>query len=596
MTDDSAESGKQLMIGKLLCVVSIVYVGLFGLSFYFYPIAQIPVLDARENLAWAEQIRSDSLAEEPLYRALLYPFVLSFFGEASLPGAAVAFGFLCHLLNALLVAGIGLQLWKHRFAALFAFILYANYPVALYFAGQVLDVTFSTTLFLAALWLGLASSEASGRKQIGALALLGGLLAGAAVLARPNFLPAVLFLPVIPLIGGAGRRWSSALLLASGLGLMLLLQGVVNVRLSGEFRLTPWQGSYNLFAANRDGANGKYYSQRVSFSEIPAGSNPTRMESELLYREAFGPDAPLEVEAMNAYWKASLREEIMAAPFEWMGLMVRKVFYLFNDWEQYNNTTYSFHKDRLPLLNWNPLGWGLLLILGVWGLVLGRHRLSRSHFYGLGLVGLAYTAGILLFFVSARFRLPLVPLLCVAAGGCVFVRAGLRDGRATAMLLGAGISLAVLSFGNWFNARDKQSFVQDEILLARANSGLGRDAQALALARAALVKAPEKAEIRRIEVTSLFNLWLETRTPEDWAQLKSALEALEVGDASTMFIRGVVRWRESEFEPATQVWQQAVRDFGARAGSSAAALRVVDPETEGVSSGFEQSIRELLQH
>ncbi len=47
--------------------------------------------------------------------------------------------------------------------------------------------------------------------------------------------------------------------------------------------------------------------------------------------------------------------------------MAHKAYALLNNWEQYNNKTFEFHKERLPWLRWNPLCWGMLLVLGVVG-------------------------------------------------------------------------------------------------------------------------------------------------------------------------------------------------------------------------------------
>jgi|GEM_PF-5436443 len=49
-------------------------------------------------------------------------------------------------------------------------------------------------------------------------------------------------------------------------------------------------------------------------------------------------------------------------PAIWLGLMGRKVAYLFNDWEQYNNLSYGYQKARFTFLRFNPLGWGCLLL------------------------------------------------------------------------------------------------------------------------------------------------------------------------------------------------------------------------------------------
>lgn len=578
---------------KLLAVLAVLYVLMFGMSFLADPLGQVPVLDARENVAWAAVIREGALPAEPIYRALLYPWVLAQLPAASLPAGATCLGVFMHLVSAALVGLIALRLWRVESAAWASALLFAIYPVALYFAGQVLDITFSISFFLGAVYLLLRSMESASLRTHLLLGLAAGLLGGVAVLARPNFLPAVLCFPCVVLLVQA-RPWGAALAVSAGILCALCAQGFVNQQLSGQFRLLPWQGAYNLFAANREGANGKYYMQRVTFDAVPAGANTTRMESEHFYREAFGADADFEVDAMNAYWREQLRESVAADPWRWLGLMARKGFYVFNNWEQYNNLSYHYHQARWPLLAWNPLGWGVLLLFAGAGLCFGYRNSDRPAFWGITILGLAYAAGLLLFFVSARFRLPLVPLLCVAAGGCVFLRRpqGRRDWSLAIILL---LCLGGLTFGNWFDARDRAPFIQDEVLLAKANSELGDDLQALALSRSVLARDPMRAEAQGLELTSLFNLWLLQREPIYWQDLAPALERVQSSDAAVEFIRGVFLWREAQPQQAIAIWQAAVRDFGAKARSSADALQAVGaaPSEAGRSQIIEQ-LRQIL--
>ena len=586
---------------RLLGLVVAAYWLLFGLYFLADPLGQVPVLDARENLAWADRIADDALPAEPLYRALpaeplyralLYPWLLSWLPQSLLPAAASLFGLIMHGVSALLVGLIAGRLWRNELAARLAGFTYAIYPVALFFAGQVLDITFATTLFLAGIYSLLICVESvSGRRALG-WALVAGFIGGLAVLARPNFLPAVLCLPLVVVFfrtSGRLRRLGRGLGLAAGVALALGIQAGVNYQLSGEIRLLPWQGAYNLFAANRTGANGKYYTQRLSFDRVEAGMNTTRMESEWFYRQQAGADAPQTVAAMNAHWRQQLIEEIAADPVRWLGLMTRKLVYAGNNWEQYNNLTYAYHKERWPYLRWNPLGWGILLIAATCGIIIGFPRANRPALAALGLLALAYLAGLLLFFVSARFRLPLAPLLCVALGGCVFLQQ-VKGRRKVAMLGAVSIMMAVFSFGNWFGAQDRAPFIQDALLLAQASSEVGDDAGALQLSRDVLQRDADRSEARRLEVTSLFNLWLLDGEAEYWQQLSAALETLESSDAAVEFIRGVYVWRSGQRERALSVWQTAVATYGAEAGSSAVALEVVDNPT----GSDHAAIRELL--
>jgi 4-amino-4-deoxy-L-arabinose transferase-like glycosyltransferase len=576
------------IIAVLTCVA---YVAGFGFEFFVDPLGRSPVLDGRENLAWASLIAHGQLPDEPLYRALLYPWVLSHFytdgGVA--PLIASLFGLLCHFLNALLVAGLASRLWAKASAAWLSGVLYVLYPVSLYFSVQVLDITFAMTLFLAGLYSllrGNCLSLAMRRQQYGWY-LLAGLLAGFSVLARPNFLLPVVCLPIAPFIlgevAGTWRRvFGAACLLLVAVLLPLLGQGAYNLSKSGEFRVLPWQGGYNLLTANKTGANGKFYKQVVAFDHIPAGMNPNRLESEYLYRGAMGSDAPLEIDAMNHYWREQLLEDVAGDPQRWLGLMCRKALYIVNDWEQYNNLTYAYHKARFELLRYNPLGWGALLIAAMIGCWFFRAQCNgRVLLFLLGLL-VVYAAGVLLFYTSARFRLPLVPFLAVFCGGFAWMgHAQLLQmrGRLAVLLAVFLIGMSVFVYGDWFEARDRSSFIQDELLLASATARLMEDAAALEYAQAVLVRDPLRREAQVIQTTSLYNLWLTSesagKSADYWQQLGASFSVAGEGDATILFIRGVYAWRVGASADAIQLWANAAERYGEAATASIRALQAV---------------------
>lgn len=306
-----------------------VFVGAgFLISFLSDPLGVSPVLDARENLAIAEQFAKGQMPETPFFRAILYPLFLSLpmaLGlEAAFPFLASLLGLGFHFLNAWLVGRLAQKLWENRQAAWVAGVIYACYPVALFFSVQVLDITPGITLFLLCLdrLAGLGTGK-GGKKDW----FIAGLALGLAVLVRPNFLivaPLVLGAPF--LLSEKGMRVISFVLVGIGLTLPLSFQGTVNFMGSGDFRILPWQGSFNLYAANRGGADGRYFEQTILFEETKPGENTARRESEILYLRSEGPDAPLEPNAINEFWREKLIDEIGTNPGEWLGLMGRKIY------------------------------------------------------------------------------------------------------------------------------------------------------------------------------------------------------------------------------------------------------------------------------
>jgi hypothetical protein len=180
--------------------------------------------------------------------------------------------------------------------------------------------------------------------------------------------------------------------------------------------------------------------------------------------------------------------------------MARKAYALANNWEQYNNKTFAFHKARSPWLSWNPICWGLLFTLAVAGFARLAVESPRSAAWAAG-VAAATAASILLFFVSARFRLPLAALCAVLAGGALASPLFWRRWPVPRLeALAACLALAVfLSFSRLGGVDDPSTFVQDHVLLARAAYTVGDDRMALDEARAALQLQPRHPDALIIE-------------------------------------------------------------------------------------------------
>lgn len=540
----------------------------FGLSFSMDYLGRVPVLDARENLALANGIADGVWPEGPIYRAMVFPWLLSW-----IHGAVWVWPFwgVClHFLNAILCGCIAAKLWMRQKAGWLSGLAYCLYPTALYFSVQLLDITLGISFFLSAVTL---IFYARGRSWILVLAAL---IAGLSVCIRPNFLPAILVLPLVASLivkGGRYQRLRFGCLAFLSLGLVLLVQGVLNFRHFGNFRILPWQGTYNLYAANTGEANGRYYKQSVHFGSVPAGMNTTRMESEYLYQAQTG-SAEFEVDLMGNYWRGQLVDSILAEPRQWLQLMGRKVFYLLNDWEQYNNLSYEYQKQRFWQLRWNPVGWGVLFLGALAAAVLSMKRADRGLLISVFLIAGFYAGGVLLFFVSARFRLPLGALLCVLFGGLAIVRwrhLGLRQSLLLLLCLFGG---GVLTYSNWFDAHDRDTFVQDTVLLANAALHLGDDLSALSFLEEGSRYDSDHLLVTKMSVLVRYNLFVDAEADFNrrWAELLVALQQHDGADALVRFIRGLALWYDEDQSGAVGIWNQAVEAYGDAAALSLLAL------------------------
>lgn len=563
-----------------------VFVYLYGLvylvAYLGTPLAQAPQLDARELLEMARQFAAGTLPHEPFYRAIGYPWLLSWgyrlgLSDAGVAQAAAIAGLLCHWGNARLVRRISAQWWSHRDAGELAGILYGIFPVALFFGVQTLDITLGIFCFLVATG-GVLELLTSSRQRLG-YAALAGLAIGLAALVRPHFL---LVAPVVPLLalwqpGARSQRLQGAAGALAGVLLPLLLFAGASRLQSGSWQWTPWQGAYNLYAANAPGAHGKYFVQSIVVTDRPDGTNPARFESEVRYAQETGATAPFAVEAMRAHWKARFWATVAEDPAGFLGRILRKTYYALNDFEQYNNLTYGYHKGRSAILRFNPLGWGLLLVLaGV--AVAGPGRRLGPRRWALGPIALAYLGGVVLFYASARFRLPLAPLLAVAAGGVLLVPAWWREagGKPRAIVGVSGLVAALVTFSAFFGAHDRSTHVQDALLLANAATTVGDDGEALDRALEALALAPEREDARRVALISYWNLRL-TRPSSipalgDWSEAFLHLvkgQGFQDPDPALAAALGTFVWHAGRTELARQIWSQAKHAEDALASPSA---------------------------
>jgi hypothetical protein len=456
------------------------------------PLGRVPVLDERENLDLAEAIAGGTLPWVPFYRAPGYALVLAGLRSIGIPAsglfpAALLLGVVLHALDAALVARIAGR-WFGNGAALAAGILFALDPVMVHYATQALDATLSLALFLTGLNFLAAALEAADPARAWAGA---GISWAAAALVRPNYLLAWVLVPLLAAFRPGPRRSRRLVLAASLCGVLLFgAESAWQWSVSGVAGFLPWQGAYNLWSANRPGANGRYYTQQLSLSPALARANPARAESIILYeKETQG--QPADIPAMNAHWRRRFLGEVSHHPLRWAALEARKAYALLNNWEQYNNKTFAFHKARSPWLRWNPICWGALLVLGVGGAARLGSESPRAA-AALAAAAAACAAGILIFFVSARFRLPLAAILAVLAGGALGSPAfwrGWSPGRRAALACAAA-ACAFAAFSNFGGVRDRATFVQDHVLLARAAFTVGDDATALSEAREALKLQP----------------------------------------------------------------------------------------------------------
>ena len=395
--------------------------------------------DSRAYDEWAQQIaRGDWLGHEVFYQAPLYPYFLGTL--YAMAGRNLLTVRICQaIIGSLACVFLGLagRRFFSRRIGLIAGVLLALYAPAIFFDAllqkSVLDVFF----ICLTLWIvsGLATESRTGLavvepgKRVLWLAL--GLGMGALSLTRENalVLAAVILLWVFVRDRAAGReRVAAAGAFVLGLAVVIAPIAVRNhIVGGGGFYVTTSQFGPNFYIGNNPRADGTYMPLRFG----RGAPEYERQDAIELAERAEGRHlTPAEV---STYWADRALDFITSQPAAWLRLVGRKVALLWNATEMVDTESQeSYGEWSTPVRLLAHLGhFGILVplaALGVWATWPLRKRLWIVH-----AMTIAYAGSVVMFYVFARYRFPLVPFLVLfASAGLAALPAFIRAGASTA--------------------------------------------------------------------------------------------------------------------------------------------------------------------
>jgi tetratricopeptide (TPR) repeat protein len=422
---------------------------------------------------WARRIAGGEwIGRDVFYQAPLYPYLLGVIYAVAgrhlllvriiqaLIGSAS-----CALLSlaAARLFGAG-NPERGRWTGIAAGLMLALYAPAIFFDGllqkSVLDVFFVCL----ALWLisrtektaedaehakNKTSSLRSQRSQRFFLYVALGLTMGGLALTREN---ALVFIVVIlawlvvhverrtPIV----ERLKRAAWFLMGLALVLVPVAARNSYVGGGFYITTSQFGPNFYIGNNAAADGTYQSLRFG----RGAPEYERQDATDLAERALGRRlTPAEV---SGYWTDRALLFVTSKPGAWLALMGRKVALLWNATEMLDTESQEAHAEwSLPLRLGGFIGhFGILVPLAIFGVFATWPM--RSRVWILYAMTLAYAASVVLFYVFARYRYPLVPLLILfAAAGLAALPSMIRGRRVTGGAWTFAAVAAAAIFCNW---------------------------------------------------------------------------------------------------------------------------------------------------
>ncbi len=394
--------------------------------------------DARVYDQWARDIAAgDWLGHNVFYQAPAYPYFLAAIYRlcGPDPGAARVVQCLLGATACVLLALAGRRIFSPRVGCLAGLGL-ALCPPAVFHDGLIQKT--SLAIFLLCALLAVLAVVFRRPDRTGIWLLAGSVLGLLALTQEHALALAAVTVPfAVVAFPRADRatRVRRGLCHVAGIALVLLPVAIRNRVVGGEWHLTTAQFGPNLYIGNHAAADGFYASLRPDRGD----ARYERVDASELAEQAVGRDlSPAEV---SRYWTRRTLHDIAADPLRWLALMLRKSYFVFHAVENGDTEdqyTYCDQSRLLALLT-RTLHFGVLLPVAAFGLA-ATWRNRRRTWLLLGII-LVYAGAVALFYVFARYRLPLVPLLLLlAAAGLYRGTAWVRRGRWSRFGLAAGVS------------------------------------------------------------------------------------------------------------------------------------------------------------
>ena len=400
----------QVVVGALIGVVAVVVRLAYLADGSHDPSFMQPLVDSRTYHELAAGLARDGVfTEQFLWQAVFYPFFLAgvyaVFG-VSIPAAIVVQillgGATCYLTHRLALRMFG------RGPALVAGLICAFSGPLIFFETRLL-ATGWTAFLTAALALLLVHVD---RKPGPRICFGLGLTSAVAILTRPTFVPLVVVVLVWlawvswrrdrswkSIAGNAGPALAGVLLVLGPVGMVLEAR-------TGHPGIVPPSGGINLHIGN----NGDFDSTiniRPGFPWEDLLAEPGR--------NGYAPDPwsgqPYFIDKVVAYGREH--------PWGQLQLWGRKTLQLVSSRELPRTLDIYLHRQWSPLLGalvfklgaWG-FPWGVVFPLAVVGLAGSIRKIPIPFLILLGMFG----ASLMLVFISARYRTPLIPLMAVLAG------------------------------------------------------------------------------------------------------------------------------------------------------------------------------------
>lgn len=395
---------KELYFILVIFVLSFILRLIYLLQIRSNPFFSSPIMDPLYHDLWAQSIAQGNwIGDQVFFRAPFYPYFLGIiyklFGHNYFIPRLIQ-----HLFGSfsvVLIYFLAKRLFNKKVGYLSA-IFASIYWIFFYFEGELLLDSLLVPLGILLVLLLLRSADSSKKSGF----FLAGVVAGLFAITRPNiliFIPFVLLWVFLFLKFDLKKKFIFALPFLIGLLLLIFPVTLRNYLVGKDFVLIASQGGINFYIGNNPEANG------LSAVLPPFGDDWEYTDAVNEAQKAAN-KIPKPSEVSDYYLKKGI-DFILDNPKNFLSLLIKKLYLFWNSYEPSNNQDIYFFRRYSSLIRILPLGFWIISPLSLLGIVLCLKDWKRL-FLPFTFI-FSYTFSVLLFFITSRFRLPVLPFLII---------------------------------------------------------------------------------------------------------------------------------------------------------------------------------------
>jgi len=365
-----------------------------------------PSMDSLYHDIWAQSIaQGDWIGTGVFFRAPFYPYFLAIiykvFGHSYFIPRLIQ-----HLIGSfscILIYFLAKKIYN-KTVAIISSLVAATYGMLFYFEDELL-LDFFLVFFDTLLILLLLKAKDSPKWS---LWFISGIVLGFSAITRPNILFCIPFICLWIFFTflkefKIKKILSFCIIFLLGAGVIIFPVTLRNYLVGKDFVLIASQGGINFYIGNNENSDG--------MSAIFYKPDWQYRDFEFLAQTQMG-ETMKPSEISNFYYKKGI-DFFLKNPAPALKLTSKKLYLFWNRFEISNNQDIYFFRRYSSLIRILPLGFWFIAPLALTGIALSLTE-RKKIFLPLVFI-LSYMVTVVMFFVTARFRLPVIPFLIIFA-------------------------------------------------------------------------------------------------------------------------------------------------------------------------------------